>query len=190
MPHSTWCCHGGRFPGTPGSTWLLSLSRLPERPHRSCSRDLCIASDAELPGEALGPESSRALSVPQSSPKAGGTAVLEGTGGSGFLSEFYFPTALKDAPRNARSLMHSLQPQGSHTTRHSLLAHIQICMCVHTHPQPTYMYTQFLHCLWTPRAGICAHHASFSPNISKPLEVHRGAELPSHGEAPGWQKAS
>ena len=27
-------------------------------------------------------------------------------------------------------------------------------------------------------------------HTSKPLEVHRGTELPSHGEAPGWQKAS
>lgn len=140
MPHPTWSCHGGKFPGTPGSTWPLSLSRLPERPHRSCSRNLEIFALHPILSsrDRLWVQSPAAPpQCPSPAPKrVKQPAVLEGRGGSGFLSESCFPTALKGAPRNTRSLMHTLQPQGSHVTRHSLLAHIQICMRVHNTLNP------------------------------------------------------
>ena len=109
---------------------------------------------------------------------------MEGRGGSGFLSESRFPTALKGAPRNTRSLMHSLQPQGSHVTRHSLLAHIQICMCVPTHPQPTHTYT---HGFFTASGhpGLSYEHTVLhSPQTSpNPLKCTEGQSC-RHMEKP------
>ena len=188
MPHPTWSCHGGKFPGTPGSTWLLSLSRLPERPHRSCSRNLEIFALHPIlrswdrlwvQSQAMPPQ------CPSPAPKwVEHPAALEGRGGSAFLSESRFPTALKGAPRNARSLVHSLQPQGSHVTRHSLLAHIQICMRVHTHPQPTHTYT---HGFFTASGhpGLSNVHTMLhSPQISpNPLKCTEGQSC-HHREKP------
>lgn len=80
--------------------------------------------------------------------------------------------------------MHSLQLQGSHVTRHSLLAHIQICMCVPTHPQPTHTYT---HGFFTASGhpGLSYEHTVLhSPQTSpNPLKCTEGQSC-RHMEKP------
>lgn len=63
-------------------------------------------------------------------------------------------------------------------------AHTDLRVRAHTHTQPTHVHTWFLHRLWTARAATCAHHASSSPSISKPLYVHGGTKSHRQKEEP------
>lgn len=148
---------------------LVKTSREATQKLQPQPRDLCIASNSELLGQAVGSESSRAPSVPQSSPKAGETAVLEGRGGSGFLSESCFPTALKGAPRNTRSLMHTLRPQGSHVTGTTFLRR-SVCVCTHTLNLHTHTHTVSSLPLDTQGSHVCTPCFILPKHLKNPLK--------------------